>query len=55
MNISSNGLFMFDFLQDESFVEISPPSVCAMCEQDDSLLKSKVQGRKLILNEPLKS
>ncbi|XP_069379331.1 protein RUFY3 isoform X6 [Paralichthys olivaceus] len=29
--------------QDESFVEISEPSVCTMCEQDDSLLKTKKQ------------
>ncbi|XP_067378675.1 protein RUFY3 isoform X2 [Channa argus] len=29
--------------QDESFVEISQPSLCAMCEQDDSLLKTKKQ------------
>lgn len=28
---------------DESFVEISQPSLCAMCEQDDSLLKTKKQ------------
>ncbi|XP_069379327.1 protein RUFY3 isoform X2 [Paralichthys olivaceus] len=28
---------------DESFVEISEPSVCTMCEQDDSLLKTKKQ------------
>jgi len=33
-------------LQDESFVEISEPSVCTMCEQDDSLVKTKVQRRK---------
>lgn len=30
-------------VQDESFVEISHPSMCTMCEQDDSLLKTKVQ------------
>ncbi|KAG7220443.1 hypothetical protein INR49_003312 [Caranx melampygus] len=30
--------------QDESFVEISHPSMCTMCEQDDSLLKTKVQS-----------
>nr|XP_019960361.1 PREDICTED: protein RUFY3 isoform X1 [Paralichthys olivaceus] len=29
--------------QDESFVDISEPSVCTMCEQDDSLLKTKKQ------------
>ncbi|XP_040898112.1 protein RUFY3 isoform X1 [Toxotes jaculatrix] len=29
--------------QDESFVEISQPSMCTMCEQDDSLLKTKKQ------------
>ncbi|XP_029017782.1 protein RUFY3 isoform X2 [Betta splendens] len=29
--------------QDESFVEIGPPSLCSMCEQDDSLLKAKKQ------------
>ncbi|KAM6944933.1 protein RUFY3 isoform 3-T3 [Lycodopsis pacificus] len=29
--------------QDESFVEISQPSVCTMCEQDDSLMKTKKQ------------
>ncbi|XP_029366982.1 protein RUFY3 isoform X2 [Echeneis naucrates] len=29
--------------QDESFVEISHPSMCSMCEQDDSLLKTKKQ------------
>ncbi|XP_031726422.1 protein RUFY3 isoform X2 [Anarrhichthys ocellatus] len=29
--------------EDESFVEISQPSVCTMCEQDDSLLKTKKQ------------
>ncbi|XP_029916122.1 protein RUFY3 isoform X2 [Myripristis murdjan] len=29
--------------QDESFVEISQPSICAMCEQDDSILKIKKQ------------
>ncbi|XP_056274222.1 protein RUFY3 isoform X2 [Pseudoliparis swirei] len=29
--------------QDESFVEISEPSVCTMCEQDDSLVKTKKQ------------
>lgn len=27
--------------QDESFVQISEPSVCTMCEQDDSLLRTK--------------
>ncbi|XP_042277926.1 protein RUFY3 isoform X4 [Thunnus thynnus] len=27
--------------QDESFVEISQPTICTMCEQDDSLLKTK--------------
>ncbi|XP_022621441.1 protein RUFY3 isoform X3 [Seriola dumerili] len=27
--------------QDESFVEISHPSMCTMCEQDESLLKTK--------------
>lgn len=36
--------YCFDFLQDESFVEISQPSMCSMCEQDESLLKTKVQG-----------
>ncbi|XP_018543992.1 protein RUFY3 isoform X3 [Lates calcarifer] len=29
--------------QDESFVEISQPIMCTMCEQDDSLLKTKKQ------------
>lgn len=29
--------------QDESFVEISQPTICTMCEQDDSLLKTKKQ------------
>ncbi|XP_040010656.1 protein RUFY3 isoform X2 [Xiphias gladius] len=29
--------------QDESFVEISQPSMCSMCEQDESLLKTKKQ------------
>ncbi|XP_023270149.1 protein RUFY3 isoform X1 [Seriola lalandi dorsalis] len=29
--------------QDESFVEISHPSMCTMCEQDESLLKTKKQ------------
>ncbi|XP_008298480.1 protein RUFY3 [Stegastes partitus] len=29
--------------QDESFLEISVPSMCTMCEQDDSLLKTKKQ------------
>ncbi|KAA8592483.1 hypothetical protein FQN60_017938 [Etheostoma spectabile] len=29
--------------QDETSVEISQPSVCTMCEQDDSLLKTKKQ------------
>uniref|UniRef100_A0A8C4ILI6 Protein RUFY3 n=2 Tax=Dicentrarchus labrax TaxID=13489 RepID=A0A8C4ILI6_DICLA len=29
--------------QDESFVEISQPSICTMCEEDDSLLKTKKQ------------
>ncbi|XP_053181746.1 protein RUFY3 [Scomber japonicus] len=29
--------------QDESFVEISHPTICTMCEQDDSLLKTKKQ------------
>lgn len=29
--------------QDESFLEISEPSLCTMCEQDDSLLKTKKQ------------
>ncbi|XP_053275953.1 protein RUFY3 isoform X2 [Pleuronectes platessa] len=29
--------------QEESFVEISEPTVCTMCEQDDSLLKTKKQ------------
>ncbi|XP_037633729.1 protein RUFY3 isoform X1 [Sebastes umbrosus] len=29
--------------QDEPFVEISQPSICTMCEQDDSLLKTKIQ------------
>ncbi|KAM9360093.1 protein RUFY3 isoform 1-T1 [Symphorus nematophorus] len=29
--------------QDESFVEISQPSVCTLCEEDDSLLKTKKQ------------
>nr|XP_046241924.1 protein RUFY3 isoform X2 [Scatophagus argus] len=29
--------------QDESFVEISQPSLCTMCEEDDSLLKTKKQ------------
>ncbi|XP_034727406.1 protein RUFY3 isoform X2 [Etheostoma cragini] len=29
--------------QDESSVEISQPSICTMCEQDDSLLKTKKQ------------
>lgn len=29
--------------QDESFVEISHPSLCTMCEEDDSLLKTKKQ------------
>ncbi|XP_042277925.1 protein RUFY3 isoform X3 [Thunnus thynnus] len=28
--------------QDESFVEISQPTICTMCEQDDSLLKTKL-------------
>ncbi|XP_071340014.1 protein RUFY3 isoform X1 [Trachinotus anak] len=32
-----------DEKQDESFVEISQPSMCTMCEQDDSLLKTKKQ------------
>ncbi|XP_059194136.1 protein RUFY3 isoform X1 [Centropristis striata] len=32
-----------DEQQDESFVEISQPSICSMCEQDDSLLKTKKQ------------
>lgn len=32
-----------DEQQDESFVEISQPSVCTMCEEDDSLLKTKKQ------------
>uniref|UniRef100_A0A667XIP4 RUN and FYVE domain containing 3 n=1 Tax=Myripristis murdjan TaxID=586833 RepID=A0A667XIP4_9TELE len=34
---------LFCFIQDESFVEISQPSICAMCEQDDSILKIKKQ------------
>ncbi|XP_034397124.1 protein RUFY3 isoform X2 [Cyclopterus lumpus] len=29
--------------QDESFVEIGEPSVCTMCEHDDSLVKAKKQ------------
>ncbi|XP_042343679.1 protein RUFY3 [Plectropomus leopardus] len=29
--------------QEESFVEISQPSICTLCEQDDSLLKTKKQ------------
>ncbi|XP_026199193.1 protein RUFY3 isoform X3 [Anabas testudineus] len=29
--------------EQDSFVEISPPSLCMMCEQDDSLLKTKKQ------------
>ncbi|XP_038558688.1 protein RUFY3 isoform X2 [Micropterus salmoides] len=29
--------------QDESLVQISHPSICTMCEQDDSLLKTKIQ------------
>ncbi|XP_039659500.1 protein RUFY3 isoform X2 [Perca fluviatilis] len=29
--------------QDESSMEISQPSICTMCEQDDSLLKTKKQ------------
>lgn len=29
--------------QDESFVEISQPCICMMCEEDDSLLKTKKQ------------
>uniref|UniRef100_UPI0037E82574 protein RUFY3 isoform X2 n=1 Tax=Semicossyphus pulcher TaxID=241346 RepID=UPI0037E82574 len=29
--------------QDESFMVISQPSICTMCEQDDSLLKTKKQ------------
>ncbi|XP_062273807.1 protein RUFY3 [Scomber scombrus] len=29
--------------QDESFVEISHPTICTMCEQDDSILKTKKQ------------
>ncbi|XP_041792462.1 protein RUFY3 isoform X2 [Chelmon rostratus] len=29
--------------QDESFVEISQPSICTMCEEDDSLLRTKKQ------------
>ncbi|XP_069562100.1 protein RUFY3 isoform X2 [Brachyistius frenatus] len=29
--------------QDESFLEISQPSMCTMCEQNDSLLKTKRQ------------
>lgn len=34
---------MVVFLQDESYVDISQPSICTLCEEDDSLLKSKVQ------------
>ncbi|XP_034548229.1 protein RUFY3 isoform X2 [Notolabrus celidotus] len=29
--------------QEESFVEISQPTICTMCEQEDSLLKTKKQ------------
>lgn len=29
--------------KDESLVQISHPSICTMCEQDDSLLKTKIQ------------
>ncbi|XP_045931486.1 protein RUFY3 isoform X2 [Micropterus dolomieu] len=29
--------------QDESLVQIGHPSICTMCEQDDSLLKTKIQ------------
>uniref|UniRef100_A0A3Q1CC59 RUN domain-containing protein n=1 Tax=Amphiprion ocellaris TaxID=80972 RepID=A0A3Q1CC59_AMPOC len=32
------------FFQDESFLEISEPSLCTMCEQDDSLLKTKCKN-----------
>lgn len=31
------------FLQDETYVDISPPSICTMCEEEDSLLRLKVQ------------
>ncbi|XP_037633731.1 protein RUFY3 isoform X3 [Sebastes umbrosus] len=36
--------------QDEPFVEISQPSICTMCEQDDSLLKTKNTG---VAGQPL--
>ncbi|KAM7391126.1 hypothetical protein PAMP_021840 [Pampus punctatissimus] len=40
---SSLSLSHHDDDQDESFVEISQPAICTMCEQDDSLLKTKKQ------------
>uniref|UniRef100_A0A8C9ZJI4 RUN and FYVE domain containing 3 n=1 Tax=Sander lucioperca TaxID=283035 RepID=A0A8C9ZJI4_SANLU len=38
-----NVILLIDFLQDESSMEISQPSICTMCEQDDSLMKTKKQ------------
>ncbi|KAM7415643.1 hypothetical protein PAMA_017935 [Pampus argenteus] len=40
---SSLSLSHHDDDQDESFVEISQPAICTMCEEDDSLLKTKKQ------------
>uniref|UniRef100_A0AAX7SKB3 RUN domain-containing protein n=1 Tax=Astatotilapia calliptera TaxID=8154 RepID=A0AAX7SKB3_ASTCA len=37
-------LFLFVVLPQESFLEISEPSMCTMCEQADSLLKTKCKN-----------
>uniref|UniRef100_A0A671UGL4 RUN and FYVE domain containing 3 n=1 Tax=Sparus aurata TaxID=8175 RepID=A0A671UGL4_SPAAU len=50
--LEANRLFKQDFgdkieslqVEDESFVEISQPSICTMCEEDDSLLKTKCKN-----------
>lgn len=43
LHCSETHAFLFVVLPQESFLEISEPSMCTMCEHADSLLKTKVQ------------